>query len=279
MKDETRKSLEATALDVRRDVIRMVGVAKSGQLASSLSLVDLLVYLYWQEMKITPSEPVWAERDRFIMGKRNGCPALYTVLARRGFFPRNELWNFRSLGAILQHHPQLRRTPGVDAPTGSSGMGLGIANGLALGLMRRQISSRVFCLLGDSELETGSFWESAANASRLAVRGLVALIDCNFSETSLARGRRSCHDFTETFRSFGWRVFSVDGHSFPSLEKVFAEGLSDLEGPVAIFVHTCLGKGVTLFEAGRWPHSEIAPGRDDVEQALKELNDRSGEGV
>lgn len=278
MMDETRNFLESTALDVRRDVIRMVGVAKSGQLASSLSLVDLLVFLYWQEMKISLSEPTWPERDRFIMGKRNGCPALYTVLARRGFFPRNELWNFRSLGAILQHHPQLRRTPGVDAPTGSSGMGLGIANGLALGLNRRKAPSRVFCLLGDSELETGPFWESAANATRLAVRGLVALIDCNLGERSLAPGRRSCHHFTEAFRSFGWRVFSADGHSFPSMEEAFTEGLADLGGPVAILIHTCLGKGVTLFEEGRWPHSEIAPGRDDVEQALKELNDRSGEG-
>ncbi len=274
MNDETLKTLQARALDVRRDVIRMVGVARSGHLASSLSLVDLLVYLYWQELRVRSEEPQWPERDRFVMGKRNGCPALYTVLAHRGFFPREELWNFRSLGGILQHHPHLRRTPGVDAPTGSSGLGLGLANGLALGMRKAALPSRVFCLVGDSELETGVFWESVGNSSRLDVRQLILLADCNVGDWSNVQGRRAVQSFESSFRVFGWDVFQVDGHSLSAMEEVFGKALADLSRPVAILVRTCLGKGVTLFEGGRWPHSNIAPGRDDVERALRELNDR-----
>ncbi|WP_274374549.1 MULTISPECIES: transketolase [Synergistales] len=272
MNGEMLKALRARAVDVRKDVVRMVGMAKSGHLASSLSLVDLLVYLYERELRLRAAEPQWPERDRFILSKRNGAPALYTVLAHGGFFPREELWNFRSLGAILQHRPEWRRTPGIDGPSGSPGLGLGLAGGLALGLVKKGCASRVFCLLGDSELETGTVWASIAMASRFALANLVALVDCNVAEGERLQTRAG----ERAFQAFGWTVAHVDGHSFADMEEVFGGLSAERSGPAALFVRTCLGKGVTFFEEGRWPRSTVAPGRDDVDRALGELNGLDG---
>lgn len=126
--------LAELASAVRRDIVRMIGVARSGHLASSLSIVDILVWLYWEVLSLRPEEPAWEDRDRFVLGKGHGCPALYSVLANRNFFPREELWSYRRLGAMLQGFPEVRRTPGVDAPGGSLGQGLGLANGISLAL-------------------------------------------------------------------------------------------------------------------------------------------------
>ena len=145
MKTSQRRELERIALEVRKDIVRMTGVSRSGHLDSSLSVVDILVFLYWKVLRIRPDEPLWPERDRLVFSKDHACPALYSVLARRGFFERDELWNFRRLGAMLQGRPEHARTPGVDAPGGSRGMAIGIANGLLLssrmgGLDRRVIT-------------------------------------------------------------------------------------------------------------------------------------------
>ncbi len=272
MNDQLREELQQYALYVRKDVIRMVGVAHSGHLASSLSLVDLLVYLYMEAMEVDPSRPMWEERDRFILGKRHGCPALYTVLAHRGYFGREELWSYRRLGAMLQGHPEFRRTPGIDAPSGSPGLGLGVANGIGLGLTLLGRSGRVFCLLGDGEMKEGAIWEAALTTASRKLGRVVAIVDCSRSGTDVPlRLWKDPEGLEERFRSFGWEVMRTDGHDFDALEETFALCTPDRERPLAILARTRLGKGVPLVEKG-WPHAEIAPGRHEMEQALRELN-------
>jgi transketolase len=275
MNDELRQQLQQQALDVRRDVIRMVGVAQSGHLASSLSLVDLLVFLYMWELDVDPSEPKCEGRDRFILGKRHGCPALYTVLAHRGFFRRDELWSYRRLGAMLQGHPEYGRTPGIDAPSGSPGLGLGLANGIALGLKLLEKPGRVFCLLGDGEMKEGSIWEAALTTASRKLGRVVAIVDCSLSdEDGRSREWKDPHRIAERFRAFGWETVFTDGHDFEAMEETFALCQAARETPLAVLARTRLGKGVPLVEKG-WPHSGIAPGRHEMEQALRELN---GEG-
>lgn len=276
MKDELREQLQRQALDVRRDVIRMVGVAHSGHLASSLSLVDLLVFLYMRELDIDPSDPMREDRDRFILGKRHGCPALYTVLAHRGYFKRDELWSYRRLGAMLQGHPEYRRTPGIDAPSGSPGLGLGIANGIALGLRLFGRRGRVFCLLGDGEMKEGAIWEAALTAASRKLGKVVAIVDCSLPEEGGQNGGwKDPEGIAGRFRAFGWEAVVTDGHDFDALEATFSLCSSDREEPLAVLARTRLGKGVPLVEKG-WPHSGVAPGRHEMEQALRELN-RGGE--
>ena len=183
--------LAEKALAVRRDVIRMTGLARSGFPASSLSIVDILVWLYWKAMSLRTDEPSWDDRDRFVLGKGRGCPALYAVLANRSFFPREELWSYRRLGAMLQGFPEVRRTPGVDAPGGSPGQGLGLANGLSLALKGKSPQPSVFCLVGDAELQEGVFWESAMTSAHFSLENIVLIVDRDGRQIDTPP-RRSC---------------------------------------------------------------------------------------
>lgn len=272
MNEALGTELRRHAVDVRKDVIRMVGVAQSGHLASSLSLVDLLVFLYWEGMKVDPANPGWEERDRFILGKRHGCPALYAVLARRGFFQREELWSYRRLGAMLQGHPEFKRTPGIDAPSGSAGLGLGIAHGITLGLRLQENPARVFCLLGDGEMKEGAIWEAAHTAAFQKSGRLVAIVDCTRTDGEMPGGTwKDPARLQERFQSFGWDVAVTDGHDFADLEKVFPPSVPAREKPLAVLALTRLGKGVPLVEKG-WPRPDVSLGRHEMEQALRELN-------
>lgn len=272
MNEQLREELQRHAIDVRKDVIRMVGVAQSGHLASSLSLVDLLVFLYWEGMKVDPARPMWDGRDRFILSKRHGCPALYTVLAHRGFFQREELWSYRRLGAMLQGHPEYQRTPGIDAPSGSAGLGLGIANGISLGLRLQENSARVFCLLGDGEMKEGSIWEAVLTSASRQLGRVVAIVDCNRSDGGEeCRSWKDPERLRERFQASGWEVSITDGHDFEMLDKTFRQCSLEREKPLAVLALTRLGKGVSLVEKG-WPHSDLSPGRHEMEQALMELN-------
>ncbi len=263
--------LAELASAVRRDIVRMIGVARSGHLASSLSIVDILVWLYWEVLSLRPEEPSWENRDRFVLGKGHGCPALYSVLANRNFFPREELWSYRRLGAMLQGFPEVRRTPGVDAPGGSLGQGLGLANGISLALRGKSSSSRIFCLVGDGELQEGIFWESAMTSAHYGLENVTLIID---------RDMRQMEGSTETIMSieplrdklsaFGWNVRECDGHDFDSLRQAFAALGKSGGKPGCIVALTRLGKGISFLEndpsGGR-----MVLGRDFMEKALREL--------
>ena len=275
MKPERREDLERIALELRKDVVRMIGVARSGRLDSALSLVDLLAYLYWEVLEVDPRSPRDPRRDRFLLSKGRGCPALYAALARRGFFPREELWSFRRLGALLQGYPEVGRAPGVEAPGGSMGMGLGLAVGLSLALRLDGLPSRVFCLLGDGELQEGAVWEAVLSASVRRLGRLVALVEANeHHEEGPWKAMKGIEPIRRKFEAFGWEVLDADGHDLNSLEETFAR--LDYEAPVpkALLLRTQMGKGVSFVEEGVPEERGIS--RDDVDRALSELEIRGG---
>ncbi|MBL3540171.1 transketolase [Aminivibrio sp.] len=266
-----RDILAERALAVRRDVVRMIGVARSGHLASSLSIVDLLVWLYWEVLSLRADEPSWEGRDRFVLGKGHGCPALYAVLANKSFFPREELWSYRRLGAMLQGFPEIRRTPGVDAPGGSLGQGLGLANGLALALRDRTPAPSVYCLVGDGELQEGVFWESAMTSAHFSLDNLLLLVDRNGRQMEGAtEDIMSLEPLREKFLAFGWAVEECDGHDFASMRNVLGRLGSRRGKPGCIVAKTTLGKGVSFLEndpsGGR-----MVLGRESMDKALREL--------
>jgi len=278
MKTAERRELEGLALEVRKDIVRMTGVARSGNIGSSLSLVDILVYLYWKVLRIRPEEPHWPARDRVVLSKSHACPALYAVLANRGFFDRSELWNFRRLGAMLQGHPEMVRTPGVDAPGGSVGMGIGIANGLMLASGFDGLDSRVFCILGDGELQEGSIWESAMKTPDLGSGKIIALVDMNGMQMDgPVKDIRNIEPLREKFESFRWTVVEADGHDFDDLEGAFALALKRAdESPSVILARTVPGKGFSLAEKGLLGYPSSPMNRERMEQALREMESATG---
>ncbi|GAB6281063.1 MAG: transketolase [Thermovirga sp.] len=271
-----KRALERTALEVRKDVVRMIGVARSGYISSSLSAVDILVYLYWGFLNIRPEEPRMRDRDRVVLSKGHACPSLYAVLANRGFFDREELWNFRRLGAMLQGHPETPRTPGIDSPSGSLGMGLGLSNGIAIALRLDGVGSRVFCILGDGELQEGSVWESAMQTANLGLAGVTAIIDMNGTQMEgEVVSIKKIEPVRDKFESFGWRTVSADGHDMGDLERALSVAVSGMS-PCAVLAATKSGKGFSLAEKGQIG-SAMSLDREMMEQALRELESATGD--
>jgi len=276
MRTERESRLREIATEVRKDVVRMLGVARSGRLASCLCLVDLLVFLYEEVLRVYPREPSHPERDRLVLSKGRGAPALYAVLARMGFFEREELWHFRRLGALLQAEPEFRRTPGVDAPGGALGMGLGIAEGMALALRMDNRPARVFCILGDGEAQEGAVWEAALSASIRGLSRLWGVVDANGAEEEGAWGAaKRIEALRDKFSAFGFAVREADGHDFASLRAAFLEPW-ETERPRAILARTRSGQGVTLAEMGE-RRDEDPLSRDEVDRALQGLEERREE--
>jgi len=263
--------LERTALEVRKDVVRMIGLSRAPSLGSSLSVVDILVTLYFSILSTRPWDPKWPERDRFVLSKPNACPALYAILARKGFFDRDELWSYRRLGAMLQGTLDPRRTAGVEAPGGGPGLGLGIANGMALGARMGHSQARAFCLMGNGELNEGTIWESVATASLHRLKNLFAVVDFNGTRIgSPAEGYESPEALGKRFEAFGWKVFHADGHCFKSLASAFTGMIDNTAGPAVLLAKTQWGRGVASAESGDFS-ALTPPNRERVENALREL--------
>lgn len=248
MDDARIGELESLAVEVRKDVVRMVGVARSYGLASALTVVDLLVYLYWERMNISAQDRARRDRDRLVLSKGAAAPALYACLARLGFFNREELWSYRRLGAMLQGCPDIR-TPGVDAPSGAHGGGIGIASGLCFAMRMDGIGSRVYCVMGDGELQEGVVWESLFAASSHRLGNLILLVDANghMDDGPLA-GLKETGALAEKFKAFGWHVTNADGHDFVSLEQAFETAAGGRDMPKVILARTCTGSGVSFLE-------------------------------
>lgn len=267
--------LERIALEVRKDVVRMIGLSRAPSLGSSLSIVDILVALYFGVLSIRPEDPKWTGRDRFVLSKSNACPALYAILARKGFFDRDELWSYRRLGAMLQGTLDPRRTPGVEAPGGGPCLGLGISNGIALGCALDKNPARVFCLMGDGELNKGAVWESVAAASLYRLNNLYAIVDVNGVRMGTPLdAHESPEALKSRFEAFGWKVFHADGHSFKSLAEAFGEMMENPAGPGVLLARTQWGRGVFSAEADNGK-ALASPNRERVENALLEL-ERAG---
>ncbi len=267
--------LQETARRMRVNILRMLHRAKSGHTGGSLSAADLITALYFRVLKHRPQEPQWRERDRFVLSKGHAAPALYSALALSGYFDPEELMTLRQLNSCLQGHPDMKRTRGVDASSGSLGQGLSIANGLAMGLRLSGIGSQVYVMLGDGELQEGQVWEAAMTAAHYRLGKVTAIVDNNGLQIDGAvKDIMGIEPLPDKWRSFGWDVEIIDGHHFeeiiPALEKVRAKGPTDR--PSVVIARTVKGKGVSFFE-GLAKYHGVPPTDDELSQAMKELGE------
>ncbi len=265
--------LEVHACRVRADIIDSIFHAKSGHPGGSLSVADFLTYLYFTRMNVYPDNPDFEERDRFVLSKGHAAPALYAVLAERGFFPREELLTLRQIGSSLQGHPCIA-TPGVDMSSGSLGQGVSAACGMALAGKHRADNFHVYTLLGDGELEEGEVWEAAMFAAHYGLDNLTAIVDYNGLQID-GRLKDVCtpEPIPEKFAAFGWRVFTADGHDFDDMDRAFREAERVTMQPQVIILKTIKGKGVSFMEQQVEWHGK-APTAPQYEQAMAELHAR-----
>ncbi|MDY9920920.1 MAG: transketolase [Synergistota bacterium] len=264
--------LEQIASEVRKDIVRMVGVARSGPLEFPLLISDVLVYLYWEEMLLLAQNPKRNDRDRFILGTEDGVPALYSILARRGYYGREELWHYRRLGAMLQTLPDFRRTPGIDAPCVTSGTELAIAAPLAQSLSIEGLNARVFCLLEESECGCEEFFLEAERCAKKNIKNIIVIAAYKHRDVSDPNDLQvKCSD---RLSGYGWRILKMDGSDFASMEEIF--GILDAEGsdPTAIFTSIRNGKGLSFAESG---HTGTKKGLsiEAMDRALEELEGKS----
>jgi len=265
-----KKDLQKIACKVRMGVIEGTYNAKSGHPGGSLSISDTLTYLYFNKMNVDPKAPDAQDRDRFVLSKGHTAPALYSVLAQKGFFSVDELKSLRHIGAMLQGHPCIH-IPGVDMSSGSLGQGISAACGMALAAKLDGKSYNVYTVLGDGEIEEGQVWEAAMFAAHYGLGNLVAVVDNNglqidgpISEVC------SPEPITDKFAAFGWHVITMDGHDFDSIEAAFNEASKVDDKPVAIIQKSVKGKGVSFMENQVGWHG-TAPNKEQYEQAMAEL--------
>jgi transketolase len=266
------EELNRICKEVRRDVIRMTAQAGSGHPGGSLSEVEILVGLYWDVLRHDPKNPRWPERDYFILSKGHACVSFYSVLARRGYFPIAELMTLRKLGSILQGHPCHQRCPGVEVSTGSLGQGLSVACGIAAGLKMDSRANRVYCLLGDGEIQEGQIWEAAMWAGHRRLDNLCAVLDHNNLQIDgLVEDICGIEPVIDKWRSFRWHTIEIDGHDMGQVLHAYRRAAELKDKPTIIIAETTKGKGVSFMEdAAEW-HSK-APTEEEAKTALAELS-------
>ena len=272
-----KKQLMITACKVRMGIIEGTHAAKSGHPGGSLSAADLITYLYFRQMKVDPQNPHDENRDRFVLSKGHAAPALYAALADKGFFPASELLTLRHIGSILQGHPNMNETPGVDMSTGSLGQGVSAAAGMALAAKYMKKDCRVYALLGDGEIEEGQVWEAFMFSSHYKLDNLCVIIDNNGLQIDGPVSEvMSPYPIAEKLRAFGFETAEIDGHDFDAIEEAFkkAEGVKDK--PFAIIMTTVKGKGVSFMENQVGWHGK-APNDEEYAQAMAELKARLAE--
>ena len=274
MENTTKRELAIRAEQIRLGILEGVHAAASGHPGGSLSIADLMTYLYFAEMKVDPQNPVWEERDRFVLSKGHAAPALYATLAERGFFPHEWLGELRQANAVLQGHPDMKHTPGVDMSTGSLGQGISAAVGMAIAARLDGRPSRVYTIVGDGESEEGQVWEALMFAARHDLDNLCVIIDFNGLQIDGAiKDIVNPAPFEDKLAAFGFHVISIDAHDFDSIESAFAEARSVKGKPTAIVAKSVKGKGVSYMENQvKWHGS--APNDDLYAQAVTEIRAR-----
>lgn len=271
MKIKDVEELKSIAKEVRKGIIDGVYSANSGHPGGSLSCADILTVLYFNQMNIDPKKPEDPARDRFVLSKGHAAPALYSVLANRGYFPKEELKTLRHLESKLQGHPDMRKVPGVDMTTGSLGQGLSAANGMALASKLNSNGLRVYCLLGDGELEEGQVWEAAMTASQYKLDNICVIVDNNNLQIDgTIKEVKSSYPIVQKFESFGFYVVEVDGHNIEELISAFQTAKMVKNMPTAIIAKTIKGKGVSFMENQVGWHGK-APSEEQHKQAMEEL--------
>ncbi len=273
MNEERKQELIKTANEVRKGIVTAVHSAKSGHPGGSLSAADMLTYLYFEEMNIDPADPKKADRDRFVLSKGHIAPALYSVLANRGFFSKDDLTTLRHTGSYLQGHPDMKHIPGVDMSSGSLGQGLSAAVGMALAAKLDGKSYRVYAMCGDGEIEEGQIWEASMFASFRNLDNLTVIVDNNNLQIDGAIDEVcSPYPIPEKFAAFGFNVISIDGHDFDEIEKAIENAKATSGKPTAIIMSTTKGKGVSFMENQCGWHGK-APNDEEFEVAMKDLED------
>lgn len=266
------KALEERAKVIRRHVIRMIAKASSGHPGSSLSTIDLLVALFYNKLRHNPKLPKWPDRDRFVLSKGHACPALYAILAERGYFGIDKLDTLRQFGSILQGHPCMKTTPGIEISGGSLGQGLSVGLGIALAAKIDKKDFRTYVMLGDGEIEEGQVWEAAMAASHYKADNLCAIIDQNGLQIDgFIHEVMSSYPIPDKWRGFGWHVIEINGHDYPSILKAYDDAEKVKGQPTVIVAKTVKGKGVSFMENQVEWHGK-APAKEEVERALAELN-------
>ncbi len=272
MDAKAKKQLEIKAIEVRKGIIEGTFNAKSGHPGGSLSVADIMTYLYFSHLNVDPANPKWEGRDRFVLSKGHTAPALYAALALRGFFSFDEIKLLRKPNAMLQGHPSMKSTPGVDMSTGSLGQGISTAVGMALGAKLSGASFRVFTVLGDGEIQEGQVWEAAMYASAKGLDNLVAVVDNNNLQIDgTVEEVNSPYPIPEKFAAFGWNVIEICGNDFDEIDAAFTAAKEFKGKPTVIVAKTVKGKGVSFMENNCDWHG-TAPNQEQYDKAMAELD-------
>ncbi len=266
------RALRDIARDIRIKIVKMLNQAGSGHTGGSLSAVDVATAIYFSKMRFDPRNPSWEQRDRFILSKGHAAPLLYAIMAEAGYFAAETLNNLRTIESPLQGHPCCKSLPGVEVSTGSLGQGLSVANGMALGLRLDKNPARVFCIMGDGEIQEGQVWEAAMTAAHYGLDNICAVIDNNglqidgpvdeVMRISPIRGK---------WEAFGWHAVEIDGHNMEEILRALDEAENTKGKPSVIIARTIKGKGVSFFE-GKVEYHGLAPTAEELVKALEELN-------
>lgn len=267
----TKLELQQTANEIRKGIIKAVHSAKCGHPGGSLSAADIFTYLYFEEMNIDPKAPDKADRDRFVLSKGHTAPGLYATLAKKGFFPEEDLLTLRKVGSYLQGHPDMKHIPGVDMSSGSLGQGVSAAVGMALSAKLYNDDYRVYTLLGDGEIQEGQVWEAAMFAGARKLDNLVVIVDNNGLQIDgKIEDVNSPYPIDEKFRAFNFNVINVDAHDFDELRVAFDAARACKGCPTAIIAKSVKGKGVSFMENNVSWHG-AAPNDEQFEQAMADL--------
>lgn len=271
MKITDINELKGISKKIRKDIIEEVYSANSGHPGGALSIADILTVLYFNQMNIDPQKPDVENRDRLVLSKGHASAALYAVLAEKGYFPKEDLKTFRKLGSYLQGHPDMKHIPGVDMTTGSLGQGLSAANGMAMISKLDKKRIRVYCLVGDGEIEEGQIWEAAMTSAQYNLDNLCLIIDNNNLQIDgTIEEVMNSQPIDEKFRSFGFNVINIDGHNYEQIIHAFESAKACKGKPTAIIAKTIKGKGVSFMENQAGWHGK-APKQEEYEKAMEEL--------
>lgn len=264
--------LEEQAVQLRRDIVEMIHAAKAGHPGGSLSAVDMITALYFHVMRIDPQNPRWEDRDRFVLSKGHACPALYAALARRGFFDPKHLTTLRQYHSILQGHPDMNKTPGIDISSGSLGNGLAIGVGMAMSGRLHHQDYMTYVMLGDSEVQEGMVWEAAMAAHHHDLGNLVAIVDCNGVQINgWVNEIMTVEPLADKWRAFGWNVVEVNGHNMKDLLTVLHTAKT-MRHPTVILMRTVKGRGVSFMEDDCKWHGN-SPSDEELVQAILEIGE------
>lgn len=262
--------MQSKAREIRREILTMVHRANSGHVGGSLGATDLLVALYYHLMQHRPDDPAWEDRDRFILSKGHCTPVIYAILADCGYFPKEDLKTFRRPGSHLQGHPYQPKTPGIEASTGTLGLGISTGVGMALGAKLKKQKHYYYILCGDGEIQEGQVWEAAMFANKYKLDNVIAFVDRNYLQTDgYSEDIMPLDPLAPKWESFGWAVFTIDGHDYTEIIET-VEKAKNVPQPAMIIANTVKGKGVSFMENEAIWHGQ-PPGKEDYERAIAEL--------